>query len=137
MWRPCPDIEILRNAAKSPYYQHLYKSDCPKSSYLSLFFNFKAFYPPNKAESSGIDTSKHAIHSIRGSASTKVEALGMSFEAIKEHASWIHKSTTFEEYYYRPRDQHARGREMTRALFDDVAETEPHLESKSIQPRLS
>ncbi|KAG1467240.1 hypothetical protein G6F56_004518 [Rhizopus delemar] len=76
----------------------------------------------NIMESSGIDTSKHIVHSIRAAASTEAIALGMSFEAVKEHANWSHKSTTLEEYYYHPRDQHARGREMTKTLFGDVTE---------------
>ncbi|KAG1043465.1 hypothetical protein G6F43_011647 [Rhizopus delemar] len=73
-------------------------------------------------ELSGIDTTKHTVHSIRAAASTKAVSLGMTIDEVKDHANWSRNSSTFENYYYRPRDQHTRGREMTRTLFGAVTE---------------
>ncbi|KAG2190444.1 hypothetical protein INT47_012375 [Mucor saturninus] len=73
-------------------------------------------------DSAGIDTEKYTVHSIRAAASIKAVDLGMSFETVKDHANWSQNSSTFENYYYRPRDQHARGREITKKLFGDVTE---------------
>ncbi|ORE04686.1 hypothetical protein BCV72DRAFT_307080 [Rhizopus microsporus var. microsporus] len=36
------------------------------------------------------------------------------------HANWSLRSSTFENYYYKPHDQHKRGREMANKLFGDV-----------------
>ncbi|KAG2190635.1 hypothetical protein INT47_008410, partial [Mucor saturninus] len=55
-------------------------------------------------DSAGIDTEKYTVHSIRAAASTKAVDLGMSFETVKDHANWSQNSSTFENYYYRPRD---------------------------------
>ncbi|CAO3673106.1 unnamed protein product [Rhizopus stolonifer] len=74
-------------------------------------------------ESSGIDTSKHTVHSILAAASTKAIALEMSFEAVKEHAKTgatnqlLSKNTTIVQA-----TNMLVVEKMTRALFGDATQ---------------
>ncbi|KAG2201426.1 hypothetical protein INT47_001475 [Mucor saturninus] len=67
---------------------------------------------------------------FRAAASTKAVDLGMSFETVKDHANWSQNSSTFENYYYRPRDQHARDREITQTFWRRYQE-QNHIWSRS------
>ncbi|EIE87834.1 hypothetical protein G6F46_012818 [Rhizopus delemar] len=44
-------------------------------------------------ELSGIDTTKHTVHSIRAAASTKAVSLGMTIDEVKDHANWSRNSS--------------------------------------------
>ncbi|CEG74985.1 hypothetical protein RMATCC62417_10103 [Rhizopus microsporus] len=73
-------------------------------------------------EKAGIDTDRFTVHSIRSASSTKAVAMGSEIDQAKMHANLSLKSSTFENYYYKPHDQHKRGREMANKLFGDVSE---------------
>ncbi|KAG1170662.1 hypothetical protein G6F70_000992 [Rhizopus microsporus] len=38
------------------------------------------------------------------------------------HANWSLNSDTLEKYYYKPRDQHQRGRILTTKIFENATE---------------
>ncbi|KAG1180686.1 hypothetical protein G6F71_000043 [Rhizopus microsporus] len=69
---------------------------------------------------SGININKFKAHSLRSAASTKAVSLGVTIEQIKLHANWSLSSNTFEDYYYRPRDQHKRGSDIVNTVFGEV-----------------
>ncbi|CDH61447.1 hypothetical protein RO3G_08617 [Lichtheimia corymbifera JMRC:FSU:9682] len=71
-------------------------------------------------EEADIDTSTHTPHSIRSASSTKAVTEGSAIQAVKEHANWSLTSTTFEDYYYRPVDQHGRSRPILATVFDQA-----------------
>jgi hypothetical protein len=73
-------------------------------------------------EEAGIDTNKFTVHSIRSASSTKAVTMGSEIDQVKMHANWSLKSNTFENYYYKPRDQHKRGQEMVNKPFGDITE---------------
>ncbi|KAG1178129.1 hypothetical protein G6F70_008710 [Rhizopus microsporus] len=68
----------------------------------------------------GINTNKIKAHSLRSAASTKAVSLGVPIEQIKLHANWSLTSNTFEDYYYRPRNQHKRGSDIVNTVFGEV-----------------
>ncbi|KAG1201467.1 hypothetical protein G6F70_003144 [Rhizopus microsporus] len=67
-------------------------------------------------QDSGINTNKYKAHSLRSAASTKAVSLGVPIEQIKLHANWSLTSNTFEDYYYRPKDQHKRGSDIVNTV---------------------
>ena len=71
-------------------------------------------------QDSGINTNKYKAHSLRSAASTKAVSLGVPIEQIKLHANWSLTSNTFEDYYYRPRNQHKRGSDIVNTVFGEV-----------------
>ena len=73
-------------------------------------------------DEAGADTDRFTVHSIRPASSTKTVTMGSEIDQVKMHANWSLKSNTFENYYYKPHDQHKRGREMANKLFGDVTE---------------
>ncbi|CEJ01330.1 hypothetical protein RMCBS344292_15362 [Rhizopus microsporus] len=73
-------------------------------------------------DEAGIGTDRFTVHSIRPASSTKAVTMGSEIDQVKMHANWSLKSNTFENYYYKPHDQHKRGREMANKLFGDATE---------------
>ncbi|CEI91405.1 hypothetical protein RMCBS344292_05693 [Rhizopus microsporus] len=73
-------------------------------------------------DEAGADTDRFTVHSIRPASSTKTVTMGLEIDQVKMHANRSLKSNTFENYYYKPHDQHKRGREMANKLFGDVTE---------------
>ena len=71
-------------------------------------------------QDSGINTNKIKAHSLRSATSTKAVSLGVPIEQIKLHANWSLTSNTFEDYYYRPRNQHKRGSDIVNTVFREV-----------------
>ncbi|CEG78937.1 hypothetical protein RMATCC62417_13469 [Rhizopus microsporus] len=69
---------------------------------------------------SGINTNKFKAHSLRSAANTKVVSLGVPIERVKLHANWSSTSNTFEDYYYRPKNQHKRGPDIVNTVFGEV-----------------
>lgn len=70
----------------------------------------------------GIDTSLYKTHSVRAAASTAAVLKGKSIQDVKRQAHWSLRSNTFEQYYFRPNDQHIKGAEITETLFSHLME---------------
>ncbi|CEG74102.1 hypothetical protein RMATCC62417_09367 [Rhizopus microsporus] len=68
----------------------------------------------------GIDTTRFKAHSLRSASSTKAAMAGVPIENIKLHANWSLNNSTFEDYYYRPGDQHIRGATIVDTVFGNV-----------------
>lgn len=83
-----------------------------------------------------VDTQRFKAHSIRSAASTKAAENGIQFQKIKKHANWSLQANTFENYYYKPREQHVKSRELPRQFFH-LRRTGPYLKSKRIQLELT
>ena len=73
-------------------------------------------------QQAGIDTTKFKAHSLRSAASTAAISKGASIHSVKMHANWSLNSDTLEKYYYKPRDQHQRGRILTTKIFENATE---------------
>ncbi|CEJ03573.1 hypothetical protein RMCBS344292_17554 [Rhizopus microsporus] len=73
-------------------------------------------------EKAGIDTDRFTVYSIRSASNTKAVTMGSEIDQVKMHANWSLRSSAFENYYYKPHDQHKRGREMANKLFSDITE---------------
>ncbi|KAG1438292.1 hypothetical protein G6F56_012699 [Rhizopus delemar] len=53
---------------------------------------------------------------------TKALTNGASLNTVKLHANWSLKSDTLEKYYYKPGNQHERGRILTNSIFETDTE---------------
>jgi integrase len=67
-------------------------------------------------ERAGIDTTKFKAHSIRAAASTRAVKQGYLL-TVKLHAGWSLRTSTFEEVYLKPREQHVRGQQILESMF--------------------
>ncbi|CEG78933.1 hypothetical protein RMATCC62417_13465 [Rhizopus microsporus] len=67
-----------------------------------------------------VNTNKFKVHSLRFAESTKAVSLGVPIEQVKLHANWSLTSNTFEDYYYRPRNQHKHGPDTANTVFGEV-----------------
>ncbi|KAG1466195.1 hypothetical protein G6F56_004736 [Rhizopus delemar] len=70
----------------------------------------------------GVDTAIFKAHSLRSASSTKALTNGASLNTVKLHANWSLKSDTLEKYYYKPGNQHERGRILTNSIFETDTE---------------
>lgn len=68
-------------------------------------------------ERAGIDTTKFKAHSIRAAASTQAVQAGVPIQTVKLHAGWSLRTSTFEEVYLKPREQHVRGQQILETMF--------------------
>ncbi|KAG1369486.1 hypothetical protein G6F61_012288 [Rhizopus arrhizus] len=48
--------------------------------------------------------------------------MGAPIQDVKLHANWSLTSNTFEDYYYRPAEQHQRGQKLVQRIFGDYTE---------------
>ncbi|KAG1175043.1 hypothetical protein G6F70_004829 [Rhizopus microsporus] len=69
---------------------------------------------------SRIDTTRFKAHFLRSASSTKATMAGIPIEDIKLHANWSLNNPTFEDYYYRPGDQHTRDAMLVGTVFGNV-----------------
>jgi integrase len=68
-------------------------------------------------ERAGIETTKFKGHSIRAAASTRTVQAGVPVQTVKLHAGWSSRTSTFEEVYLKPREQHVRGQQILETVF--------------------
>ena len=87
----------------------------------------------------GIDTTRFKAHSLRSASSTKAAMTGVPIENIKLHANWSLNNSAFEDYYYRPGDQHTKGAMIVDMVFGNVTKkitaSEAGLEATAIVGR--
>jgi site-specific recombinase XerD len=65
----------------------------------------------------GIDTSIYKAHSLRSASSTYAVQQGISIQEVKKDAHWSLSSDTFEQYYYRPANQHIHEDGLSQVAF--------------------
>ncbi|OBZ85027.1 hypothetical protein A0J61_06923, partial [Choanephora cucurbitarum] len=53
-------------------------------------------------------------------ASTAAILKGATFQEVKTHGNWSQNSSTVEDYYFRPPNQHEAGRIMTERIFQST-----------------
>lgn len=71
---------------------------------------------------SGVNTKKFKAHSLRSASSTKAVLLGIPKDTVKVYANWSLNASTFEKYYFKPSNQHARGAEINTKTFGTATE---------------
>ncbi|CEI92980.1 hypothetical protein RMCBS344292_07225 [Rhizopus microsporus] len=71
-------------------------------------------------KTTGIDTTRFKAHSFRSASSTKAVMVGVPIDNIKLHANWNLNNSTFEDYYYKPGNQHIRGAIIVDTVFGNV-----------------
>jgi integrase len=117
LWTFLNESNVKRTHLPEDHTLFLAYVDCPTKHPSSVRPVTIANWVKSHMERAGIDTTKFKAHSIRAAASTRAVQAGIPIQTVKIHAGWSLRTSTFEEVYLKPREQHVRGQQILETMF--------------------